>query len=141
MAYCTLTDIEKQLPPEDVIGLTDDDGNGVADEGIVEQAIADADALIDAYCSGRYSVPFSTVPAMIRACSVDIAIFHLYARRRGVTEKREKRKEEAIRFLKDVSAGKAGLGADAPEASTDAGPEASRSESERIFTRDTLENY
>lgn len=133
MSYCVQADILEQISEDIVIQLTDDDGIGEIDTSVVTRAIADADAEIDGYC-GKYDLPFSPVPVMIRKISVDLAICNLYARRKGVPEDRQKRYDNGIRFLRDVSAGKVTLGADAPEPNIDGGPEATTKKSDRIFT-------
>jgi phage gp36-like protein len=149
MAYCAQSDLLNQLDEDILIQLTDDADAGAIDADIVTRAIADADAEIDSYCGARYEVPFASVPVMVRKISVDIAIYNLYVRRKGVPEDRENRYKDAIRFLRDVSAGKATLGADAPAEDDDSGPEATTVKSDRVFTRGrssdsssgTLDNY
>jgi len=131
MAYSTEADIKKQLPEEQLIELSDDDGDGVADSGVVERAITDADAEIDSYLSVRYTVPLSPVPARAQQLSVDIAIWNLYSRRTVLDEIREKRYNAAIAFLKDVASGKANI--DDP-ASGEQQIKTSRSKEDRIFT-------
>ena len=149
MSYCTQADILEQLDEDVLIQLTDDDDLGAVDSDAVTRAIADADAEIDSYCGTRHTLPFSPVPVMVRKLSVDLAIYNLYARRRGVSEERQKRYDNAIRFLQDVSRGRVTLGADAPAADSDGGPEATTVKSDRTFsigrTSDnstgTLDNY
>ena len=49
---------------------------------VIVRAIVNADAEIDAYCGAQFSgLPFSSVPDIIRAKAVDIAIYHLCSRR------------------------------------------------------------
>ena len=134
MAYCTESDIEKQLPPANLIELSDDDGNGVADIGVVSQAIADADAEIDSYLSGRYTMPFSPVPDRIRQISVDIAIWNLYSRRTVLDEIREKRYNAAISFLKMAARGEVTLGEDPEPAGGEQQIKAGREAEDRTFT-------
>lgn len=148
MAYSAQTDILEQLDEDILIQLTDDVDAGVVDDDAVTRAIADADSEIDSYCGAHYEVPFSDVPAMVRKLSVDISIYNLYARRKGAPEDRKQRYDSAIRFLRDISTGKASLGSTAPDDS-DGGPEATTKKSDRKFSlgRDsdnssgTLDNY
>lgn len=150
MAYSTQSDLLEQIPESGLIELTDDAGSGEIDASVVARAIADADAEIDGYCAARYPLPFSPVPVMIRKISVDIAIYNLYSRRDlAIPDERQKRYDNAIRFLKDVSKGFVTLGADTPADDNDSGPEATTKKSDRIFTRGktsdgsagTLDNY
>jgi len=149
VSYCTQSDLLEQIDEDVLIQLTDDHDAGSVDSGVVTRAVADADAEIDAYCGTRYELPFSPVPAMVRKLSVDIAVYNLYARRKGVPEDRQKRYDSAVRFLRDVSNGKATLGGDAPAQDSDSGPEATTVKSDRIFSKGrssdsssgTLDNY
>jgi len=120
------------------------------DSDVITRAIADADAEIDSYCASQYEpLPFSPVPVMVRKLSVDIAIYHLYARRKGATEERKRRYDEAIRFLRDAARGNVLLGSDGPAADDDAGPAATTDADDRIFSSGkasddssgTLDNY
>ena len=149
MAYSIQSDILEQMEEDVLIQLTDDDDAGIVDDDKVTRAIADADAEIDSYCGTKYDIPFSTVPVMIRKISVDIAIYNLYARRRGAPDDRKERYDDAISFLKDISKGIASLGGDAPSADDDSGAEATTVKSDRVFSRarvsdsstGTLDNY
>ena len=134
MAYCIQADLLEQISEDELIQLTDDAGAGTVDTSVVDRAISDADAEIDSYCATRYNVPFSPVPVMVRKTSVDIAIYNLFARRRGAPEDRQERYDNAIRWLKDVSRGLVSLGANAPVTDDDAGPAASTDKSDRIFS-------
>ncbi|MCE5335251.1 MAG: DUF1320 domain-containing protein [Desulfobacteraceae bacterium] len=116
MAYSTITDIKDQLSEAELIGLTDDAGAGTVDAGVVERAIADADEEIDGYIGNRATVPLSPVPGIVRKMSVDIALYNLYARRHdSIPEIRDKRYENALKFLGQVAAGKITLGSADPE--------------------------
>jgi len=42
-----------------------------------ETCAAKADAIVDAYVSNRYNVPFTTTPALIASIAQDITIFYL----------------------------------------------------------------
>lgn len=141
MAYSTQDDILEQLPEADLIGLTDDAGIGEIDDGVVTRAIADADAMIDAYCQDQYEIPLSPVPAMVRRISVDLAIYNLLCRRdRGVSEVRANRQKEVVRFLEKVAAGGILLGATTP-APENTGNSVEVSANDRIFTRTTMEGF
>lgn len=146
MGYCTQADIEKQLPPAQVIQLADDDGDGVADSGVVSDCITRADDEINAYAATRYTVPFTTVPALIRTISVDLAIWNLH-KRRGLTERDAIKQgyERAIQMLKDLAAGRLSIGETPGPSETEVGgPEATTvvdEDDSRIFTQAKLEHY
>lgn len=143
MPYCTISDITDQLPSRDLIALTDDDRMGVANSAVVDRAIADGDATIDAYCQNRYPLPLDPVPTAIRRLCVDLAIYNLFSRRSSVLdlpEIRKDRQKEAIRFLEKVATGTIQIGAALPEPES-SGNSVSISSPERVFSRDTLANY
>lgn len=141
MSYCTQDDILEQLDEDVLIQLTDDDNVGVVDDDVVTRAIADADALIDSYCGTRCPVPFSTVPDIIRKLSVEIAIYHLYGRRRGAPEDRQKRYDDAVKFLENVSKKLVSLGADDPDAPPSDTNKPDIESNTRIFTRDKMSGF
>ncbi len=134
MAYCTQTDMLEAISEEDLIDITDDADAGTVDTDAVDRAIADADAEINTYCAAQYDVPFSTVPAMVRKLAVDIAVYNLYARRRGAPEDRKERYDNTIALLRSVAAGTVSLGVDTPSPDDDGGPAAANPESDRIFS-------
>lgn len=149
MAYSTQTDILKQIEEDLLIQLTDDNETGSVDAAIVTQGIADADAEIDSYLATKYTVPLTTVPDLVLKFSVDIAIYNLYSRRGTDDEVRTRNYKDAVKQLEAFVAGKATLGITPPPDETQAGPETSSDEQDRIFTRGkksdsssgTLDNY
>jgi phage gp36-like protein len=105
--YCTLSDIKKVLPEKALVSLTDDEGLGQINASRVDEAISQADGEIDAYIGSRYSVPLSSVPAVIRRCSCDITIYILYKRyEEDIPETREMSYKDAIRVLTRIADGK-----------------------------------
>lgn len=141
MAYSAQNDIQEQIGEDVLISLTDDAGIGSVDESVATRAIEDADAEIDSYCGKRYTLPFSTVPTIIRKASVDIAIYNLYSRRIGASEAIKTRYENVIRWLRDVSTGKASLGADDPDGNPPETDSPDVINNDRIFTSDTLSRF
>ena len=151
MAYCTQSDIEKQIPEDVLIELTDDAGAGTVDTGVIDRAIADADEEIDAFASMQYSLPFSSTPGLIRKMSVDLAICNLYARRAhlDIPESRGKRCDNDRKLLEQVARGTLKLDVPDPDRDSDAGVGTTSAKSDRIFSigRDsdsssgTLDNY
>lgn len=141
MAYTTVAEIKKAISEEIVKQLTDDDNIGEIVEANVTAAIARADAEIDGYCAVKYSVPFTTVPAVVAGLSLDMSIYYLY-KRRTVSEDVQKSYDNAIARLKDIAKGLLSLGVDPPPAASTAdGAECNKTASDRIFTRDTLKGF
>ncbi|GAB4485998.1 MAG: DUF1320 domain-containing protein [Thermodesulfovibrionales bacterium] len=141
--YSALADIKKLLPEETLIQLTDDEGIGQINQGRVDEAIAVADSVIDTYCGTKYSVPFTTAPPVVKAMSVDIAIYNLYSRRVDeVPKSRDERYKNAIRQLEGISRGLISIGKDpAPAAVSEGGVETNKTEADRVFTRTKMEGY
>lgn len=136
MAYSTQADLEEQISQTELVELTDDAGSGAVDTSALNRAIADADAEIDSYCGGRYAMPFSPVPVIIRKFSVDMAIYNLFARRSvlKIPEDRQKRYDNAVRFFRDLAKGLISLGADAPAEPAAGLPQATRTKEDRVFS-------
>lgn len=143
MAYCTLTDLEKLVPEDELVQLTDDAGAGTVDAGVVAAAIEDADEEVDAFLAVRYSLPLATVPALVRRISGSLAICQLYSRRSHLKlpESWKDKCDRARRLLETIAKGTLALGAPDPPADADGGVEATHTTDDRVFTKDTLGNY
>lgn len=111
MAYATLNDMIARFGEEQLVQLTDRNDSGLIDTGIIDQAIADACALIDGYLSGRYPAPLSPTPAILVGYACDLARYNLFpdANLDDVNTVRVRQKD-AIRFLEMVGQGKLSLG-------------------------------
>lgn len=105
MGYCTKTDILMQIPETVIARLTDDSGGTppIVDDDKVSRAIADADAQIDSYCESSYTVPFDSIPDLIRKISVDISIYNLYSRKESIPAERKERHITALTLLDEVA--------------------------------------
>ncbi|MBI1495398.1 gp436 family protein [Halocynthiibacter styelae] len=114
MQYATRSDIVNIYGAEYLEDLTPVD---VADpQAAVDQALDDASAEIDGYLSARYDLPLPRQPRLLRRPCVDIAAYILANAHTRLTDTMEKRYDQAISFLTKIAAGKAGLGADEPDA-------------------------
>ncbi len=70
MAYSTQAQVETAVGgPVRLAELSDLDNSGVADAGVIAEAIAEADGEIDSYLGQRFFVPLATVPAVIASKS------------------------------------------------------------------------
>jgi len=143
MAYCTLDDLEKLIPEVTLIQLTDDEDTGAVNTERVSEAIAQADSEVDGYAGTKYSVPFTTVPPVVKKCSVDIAVYNLYSRKvEEFPATRKDRYNNAIRFLEKVAKGEISLGLDPePTAKSEGGAECNKTSDDRVFTRTTMEGF
>jgi len=99
MPYAARTDLEQRYGADEVAQRE----AGLAD-GSVDRALADADALIDGYLIGRYSLPLSPVPANLVQVACAIARYNLLGD--AATERARDDFKDAIAWLRDVQAGR-----------------------------------
>jgi phage gp36-like protein len=140
MAYSTQSDLLKGISEEELAELTAESG-GTPEATLVAEAVAKADAEIDAMCGVKYQVPFSPVPEMVRSLSVDMAIYHLFTRRNLEDKVRRQKYEDAVKFLDRVSKGTATLGASALPPPEVESAVAEITSSDRVFSRESLKNW
>lgn len=138
MAYTDYTELKKRLPAVIVKSLTDDLSQGKYDPDFVNQAIADADTLIDLYIGGRYVTPVVTPPSIIEMYSCNITIKLLYERRMNtLPEIILERFNQTMLALADIRAGKIDIDA---ALNTTVSPFASnKTADDKIFTSTELD--
>jgi phage gp36-like protein len=94
----------------ELLHLTDAGRTGSIDATIVSMALDDATAEVDSYLSSVLSAPLTTTPVILVSVTCDVARYRLYSGIGGQTEQVKDRYDAAVRWLRDVSAGKAKLG-------------------------------
>lgn len=107
MSYATRTDLEERYGAD---VLTQRESMLAA--GAVARALSDADAEIESYVSGRYSVPLSPVPDNLPKVACAIAYYTVLGD--AASEIARKGYEDARAWLRDVQAGRAHLLGAAP---------------------------
>lgn len=105
--YCTQQDMIDRFGEEELIQLTDRDGEGVVDSNVLDRAIADAAAEIDGYLATRYKLPLAETHPALPRLATDIARYLLYDD--AATDKVQERYDKAIAFLRDVARGTVSL--------------------------------
>lgn len=140
MSYCTQTDIETRIGADDLVALADHDGDGVADQAVVAEAIESAEALMDSYMAMRFSVPVlagdGSPPPALTTRAVNLAVYFLRLGRDSVTEDARAQYEDDLAWLAAVAAGRVAVGTgEAPAESARAGGVRHESE-QRLFGRD-----
>jgi phage gp36-like protein len=118
----------------ELIQLTDRDGSaGAIVAAVLERAIGDAQAEIDAYLrTAGYVVPLDPVPELVSRIAADLARYYLYDKQ--ATDEVAKRYEHQVKLLQRIADGDVSLGAGAGGS-----PGAAQTTSiERVFTRDGL---
>lgn len=141
MGYAVKQDMIDRFGETELVQLTNKDNNAATsiDDPALDQALADANAEIDGYLAGRYTLPLVHVPLTLKRNACDIARYHLYDDR--VTDQVQKRYDDALAFMRAVGKGSIGLGPDAAQQPAAAAGGPKTSESEREFTRDSLSDY
>lgn len=124
--YATRDDLIARFGVQSIEQLERAVSQGV-DPAVSEKALTDAQELADSYIAARYALPLPAVPETLKGVVLDIARYKLYAMR--APDEVRQRYEDAISWLKQVSAGKAVLQLPPdPDAGTDGG-EASKNTS------------
>jgi phage gp36-like protein len=140
MAYCTQNDLLQLIPVAELAELTTEAGD-TPDPNVVAEAISKADAEIDAYLATRYQVPFNPAPGVVRALSVDLALYHLYSRRSVAPQVRRQKYQDAVAFLKQAAAGQAAVAGAEGEALSHVREVADLRSATRVFSRDFLTEW
>lgn len=109
MAYASLDDLLLLSDTARLIDLTDRSvpAAGAIVDAVVERALDDATALADSYLAGRYDLPVSPVPAVLRRSVAAIAYHYLHIDQ--APDKVATDAAAAIKWLAQVSAGSAAL--------------------------------
>jgi len=140
--YSVYADLINAHDEQFLIQLSDDNADGVADTLVIDQAIAKADAEINARVSKRYTVPMNPVPGLATSLSATLAVGFLYSRR-GMN-KPDSVKEDvaaAIKLLDRIGEGKATWG-DASEPVADNNTVDVRITSQtRVFSRNSMKGF
>ncbi len=137
-AYCTKQDLETRFGAEEILELTDRDADGVADDGVLDVAIADAGRTIDSYISKRYDLPLAEIPQRLVKVACDLVRYDLH--KEDPPERVTTAFKDAMTALRDIAAGRAVLdvaGAEPTGAKDDViveGPD-------RIFNSETMKGF
>lgn len=137
MPYATRQDMETRFGPAELAQLADPHATGFIDDGALALALSDAEAEIDAYMVGRYTLPLDTVEPNLVRLACDIARYRLW--KDQASEEVRQRYQDATRYLERVASGaillsNAGIG-QTPSASAGA---PSYSAPPRVFVDDVL---
>lgn len=143
MAYSDLVRIYSALPESSVAQLTDDANGMVVDEGIVSNAIAKADALINAFLPAEPEE--GSVPTVIAEISTSLAIYYLYERQMGTNmpDSVENSYKKQLDLLKLIQSGKMSIGLATEPALSGDGVfhKTNKTSDDRMFNRDVLDKY
>ena len=118
MAYASVNDMIVQLGEDEVVSLSDRLNSGVVNDVLVTNALASASSEIDSYLATRHQVPLTVVPSMLKTRCVEIAYYLLCRGARVMNDDVRELYNDAVRWLRDVAAGKASLGLPKADAET-----------------------
>jgi phage gp36-like protein len=138
--YATISDLRILVSEAELLQLTDDARTGDVDEAKVTEALEAASRTIDSYVAVRYGLPLASVPEVLNTYCKAIARYNLHARKPTMPEPVQRGYDNAMRELRDISAGKAVLsiaGKEAPAAENTILMETSP----RLFSRDSLRGF
>lgn len=113
MSYLTPEEMLAFLPERAAVQLTNDDPRATEpDAGRIEEALRAAGELVDGYLRGRYELPLSTVPTLLRDVARTIARFKLYERRpeSDMPETVMETYKAAVKTLEQIRGGRITLG-------------------------------
>jgi len=107
-AYIIMATLVAEVPPQFITQALDDNGDGVADTGLFDQVVANAQAEVDGILGQRYTVPFQNpVPAVVVDATTKFVAEKLYSRRGLDGEKNpwSKKASDARTLLKQIAKG------------------------------------
>ena len=139
MTYATQTHMIERFGADSIEALTDHEGTGQIDPEVLDRALEDADAEIDAILTKRYAVPLTVVPAHVVRIACDLARFNLYDH--DVPEAVQTLRDSALAWLRDVAMARADLPGVAEKTGAASAGSPQISSGERVFSRDTLKDF
>ena len=148
MRYCSLADLQLAIPAQTLIWLSDDDESATAmNQAVVEEAVRQAEELVDAHLRGRYILPLggadAPVPSVVKDMTVNLARHWLYARRPEGSELPDavtRTYKSSLQMLEAIRDGKLTIGAPTGEAAPEPGEMKVRARPRR-FNSDLLDRY
>ena len=143
--YATAQDLIDRFGLEELVRLTNptDRTATAIDSARLDQALADAKAVIEASLAGRYELPLASKPEILTRIACDLARYFLFdGANQRPTEQATKRYDDAIAYLTKVSTGaiNLSLAQDQTAPPVSAGAPSFTGEP-RTFTTDTLRDW
>lgn len=103
MTYATLAEMITRFGEPELVQRTDPAEGVAINTVLLGNALADADAEIDSYLGGRYTLPLAGTPVVLVRLAADIARYRLYDD--GVAGTVRQRYEDAVSLLKRMASG------------------------------------
>ncbi len=147
MSYVSNTEIQQRLGAAAYVQLTDDDGDGLADVAVVDEARLGAEGEVNSYLARRFAVPIDlTVHAdladLLKSITLDLIEQRLRQRRPPVPEATTVRYRDAKGWLQAIAEAKIELPSATPVAGHALrGPTAQTTGDDRVLSRDELSEH
>lgn len=142
MSYITTAQLIERYGSQILVDLTDraEVPTGAIVQSVIDRALADADARIDAYLAGRYTLPMAEVPAVLVGLAGAITIYLLHVHQPG--EKIRADYDDALRELDRLAKGHSRLvGAVGIEPAPVSGSGVLVTDRDRPFTADNMKGF
>lgn len=124
MRYCTRDDIGRAIPELTLVQLSNDDPAAEQpNDNVIEDAVRQAEELVDGYLRGRYDLPLNPVPTVLRDAVVYLARHWLYQRRPegALPDAVKDSRKDTIRLLESIRDGVVTLGMPSGQAAPEPG--------------------
>lgn len=118
-AYAAAQDLIDRYGEVELNQLGDRDGDGAWDSAVVNRAITDAEAEVDAALAARYALPLAAIPDLLVGVVCDIARYRLWVD--GAPDRVRDAASNARKILAALSAGSMSLGLASTQAPAVAG--------------------
>ncbi len=147
MPYITNADIQERLGNDTYVSLTDDNRDGAADVGVVDEARLAADGEVNSFLARRYQVPINLtlhpeLSDLLASMTLDVAEYRLRLRRPPVSEDARRRFAQAVDWLTRVADGRIDLPSAVPPAtSVSRGIIAQSVGEDRLLSHDELADH
>lgn len=141
MTYATQAQLTDRFGEGFLVDLTDRGAvaTGAIDVDVIDRALADTDAMIDGYLKGRYVLPMAATPPLIADLAQTIAIYKLHVYQPN--EKIVADYDQALRQLREISAGTIKLDVAGVEPAGTGGTGARATDRERPMTEATMKGF
>ena len=113
MAYSTVAEMIKLLPENMLITLSSDEAGATeVDQVNIDEAIDEADRVIDSYINAVTTLPLTTVPPLVTNLSTKMAIWNLHLRKYFNNEQWRREYEDCLKLLLQINQNKLSIFSD-----------------------------
>jgi phage gp36-like protein len=102
-SYLSLFEFVSRFGLDEAITATQSSADGLIDRAFLIGALSDAQAEVEANLAGRYALPLSVVPALVKAAIADLAAVRMY--RRGAPDFIAEQAKVQRRVLERIASG------------------------------------